>query len=133
MAVDDQYLRIRRSLEEKLGVEEAFYLMDRPVGGWSELVTNQTLGLQVAVLDEQFRKLDERFEAIDARFEAMDVKFDARFDAIDAKFDTLRSELTAELHKGLHDQTWKFLGALVASMTGLLALIGAILAVALRS
>src|SRR4051794_1821993 len=46
VAVDEQYMRIRRSLERKLGVEEASYLMDRPAGGWSELVTNETLDLK---------------------------------------------------------------------------------------
>ena len=46
MVVDEQYMKIRRSLEEKLGVEEASYLMDRPPGGWSELVTNRTLDLK---------------------------------------------------------------------------------------
>ena len=42
MAVEEQRLRVRQSLEEKLGVEEASYLMDRPIGGWSDLVTNHT-------------------------------------------------------------------------------------------
>lgn len=69
MAIDEQRLRVRRSLEEKLGMEEASYLMDRPVGGWSELVTNHTLDLKLAVLEA---KLDAmRFELLaemDRRF-----------------------------------------------------------------
>ena len=52
--------RVRRTLEEKLGVEEASYLMDRPVGRWSELVTNHTLDLK-------FETLDHRFEALESR------------------------------------------------------------------
>ena len=40
MAVDEPRLRIRRSIEEKLGVEEAAYLIEgRPPGGWDALVT----------------------------------------------------------------------------------------------
>ena len=118
MAIDEQRLRIRRSLEEKLGVEEASYLMDRPVGGWSELVTNHTLDLK-------FEVLDARFEAIDTRFEAVD----ARFEAFDAKLDTFRSELLAVMHEEFRNQTWKLLTALVATMTMLIALFGVILAV----
>ena len=60
MAIDDQRLRIRRSLEEKLGVEEASYLMDRPVGGWSELVTNHTLDLKLAVIEARIDALEHR-------------------------------------------------------------------------
>ena len=55
MAAGDQYLKIRRSLERKLGVEEASYLMDRPAGGWSELVTNQTLDLKLDALRHELR------------------------------------------------------------------------------
>jgi len=50
VAIEEQRLRIRRSLEEKLGMEEASYLMDRPLGGWSEVVTNHTLDLKVDAL-----------------------------------------------------------------------------------
>jgi hypothetical protein len=50
MVVDEQYMKVRRSLERKLGVEEASYLMDRPAGGWSQLVTNETLDLKLASL-----------------------------------------------------------------------------------
>ena len=56
MAIDEQYLRVRRSLEEKLGVEEASYLMDRPVGGWSSLVTDHALDLKFAVLCQATRR-----------------------------------------------------------------------------
>ena len=50
--------------EEKLGVEEASYLMDRPAGGWSDLVTNHTLDLKFEVLDARFdARLGERRDA----------------------------------------------------------------------
>jgi hypothetical protein len=32
-------------------MEEASYLMDRPAGGWSELVTDHTLDLKLAVIE----------------------------------------------------------------------------------
>jgi hypothetical protein len=65
VAIEEQRLRVRRSLEEKLGVEEASYLMDRPVGGWSELVTNHTLDLKLAVLEHRLLgEIDRRFGSL---------------------------------------------------------------------
>ena len=62
MAVEEQYQRVRRSLEEKLGVEEAAYLMERPPGGWSEVVTNRTLQLELAALrSDLIAEMDRRF------------------------------------------------------------------------
>ena len=69
MALDEQWMRVRRSLEEKLGVEEASFLMDRPPGGWSDLVTNHTLDLKFAALDNRFDALESRMLAeIERRF-----------------------------------------------------------------
>lgn len=76
MAIDEQRLRVRRSLEEKLGVEEASYLMDRPAGGWSELVTNHTLDLKLAVVEARIDALEHKLLAeMDRRF----AEFDRRF------------------------------------------------------
>jgi hypothetical protein len=129
VAIDEQRMRIRRSLEEKLGVEEASYLMDRPVGGWSELVTNHTLDLKVEVLDERFRGLDAKFDAIDARLEAIDARFEALDAKFDAKFEAFGADLAAQMHREFRNQTWKFMTALVATMTMLIALFGVILAI----
>jgi SRSO17 transposase len=56
MAVDEQRVRIRRSIEEKLGVEEADYLIEgRPPGGWDALVTKEFLDLKLTTLEERMR------------------------------------------------------------------------------
>jgi len=91
MTVDEQYLRIRRSLERKLGVAEASYLMDRPAGGWSELVTNQ--------------KLDLKFDVVDQRFESLRHELTSEMQA-----------LRAELHQSIRQQTWAVMTVLVASL-----------------
>ena len=96
MAIDEQRLRVRRSLEEKLGVEEASYLMERPIGGWSELVTNHTLDLKLAVVDE-------------------------RFHGLESKIDALRHELTAEMERGFRRQTWALLSVSIAGFTAMFA------------
>ena len=75
MAIDEQWMRVRRSLEEKLGVEEASFLMDRPPGGWSDLVTNHTLDLKFAALDHRFDALESRMLAeIERRFADLALK-----------------------------------------------------------
>ena len=50
MTVEEARIRLRRQLEDAFGVEEASILMDRPPGGWSDLVTNQTLDLKIDAL-----------------------------------------------------------------------------------
>ena len=84
-------MRVRRSLEEKLGVEEASYLMDRPAGGWSQLVTNQTLDL--------------KFDVVDQRFESLRHELTSEMQA-----------LRAELHQSIRQQTWAVMTVLVASL-----------------
>src|SRR5680860_345551 len=61
MAIEDPAarVRLRRKLEELVGVEEADLLMDRPPGGWSALVTKEHLDLRLATLESRFdAKLD---------------------------------------------------------------------------
>ena len=124
MAVDEQQARIRRSLEEKLGVEEAAFLMDRPVGGWSSLVTTEELGHKLEALET---RLDARFEGIDRRFEALESRFEGRFEGIDHRFESLRHELRADFR----DHTNRLIlwivptiFAGIAAMGGAAALIG---------
>ncbi len=56
MAVDDVRERVRAKLEQMLGPEEASWLMDRPPGGWNDLVTNETLRLTADSLRADFRR-----------------------------------------------------------------------------
>jgi hypothetical protein len=109
VAIDEQRLRVRRSLEEKLGVEEASYLMDRPVGGWSELVTNHTLDLKFDVVDERFRAVDDRLISLEHR--------------IDTGVATLRHELLGEIDRRMSeidrrigDLAWRVVTAVIAGM-----------------
>src|SRR5215213_11896578 len=55
MTVEEARVRLRRQLEDAFGVEEASLLMDRPPGGWSDLVTNQTLDLKIDVLRSELK------------------------------------------------------------------------------
>lgn len=71
MAVDDVRQRVRVKLEQLLGSEETSWLMDRPPGGWSDLVTNQTLDAKLSVLDAKMTSVEHRLLAeIERRFKA---------------------------------------------------------------
>jgi DnaJ-domain-containing protein 1 len=55
MVVDDVRTRLRRKLEDSFGAEEASYLMDRPLGGWNDLVTVGVLDARLASLGDEVR------------------------------------------------------------------------------
>jgi hypothetical protein len=71
MTVDDVRQRTRVKLEQLLGAEEASWLMDRPPGGWSDLVTNQTLDLKLSALEDRVgRSMTELSASVDQRLRA---------------------------------------------------------------
>jgi hypothetical protein len=64
IAVEEVRARLRRQLEETYGVEGAAILMDRPPGGWSDLVTNQALDLRMEALEHKLiASVDRRLRA----------------------------------------------------------------------
>jgi hypothetical protein len=85
MAVDEVRLRLRRQLEDMFGVEEASILMDRPPGGWNDLVTNQTLDLKIDALRS------------DLRGEMVELRADLRGEM---------AALSASVDRRLRAQTW---------------------------
>jgi hypothetical protein len=65
-----------------VGPEEASYLMDRPPGGWSDLVTNESLTVRLdALRHEMKRELTEGLAAVGARIERLDASVDRRLRA----------------------------------------------------
>ncbi len=68
MTAEEQFVRIRRSLEEAHGVEAATYLMDRPPGGWANLVTNEILDAKLDALRNELRaEINELAARMDQR------------------------------------------------------------------
>jgi hypothetical protein len=53
MTTEDVRVRLRSKLEEAFGAEEASILMDRPPGGWNDLVTNQVLEARLSALEHK--------------------------------------------------------------------------------
>ncbi len=71
MTVEEARVRLRRQLEDAFGIEEASILMDRPPGGWSDLVTNQTLDLKIDALRSDLRaEMSELSASVDRRLRA---------------------------------------------------------------
>jgi hypothetical protein len=71
MGIDDVRQRTRVKLEQLVGSEEASWLMDRPPGGWSDLVTNETLGLRLDALRAELHADMERLSgSVDRRLRA---------------------------------------------------------------
>ena len=93
MAVDEVRIRLRRKLEEMLGVNEADLLMDRPPGGWGDLVTK---------------------EYLDARFDSFERVMDARFEALEHK-------VTSQFHREMVAQTWRLIGAMTGLLAVVVA------------
>jgi len=119
MTVDETMIRLRRQLEEAHGVDGAAILMDRPPGGWGALVTNDTLDLKLAALEERTRA---QFAAV--RGEIAEVRGEMRGEIAGVRGEI--AGLRAELHSEMRDQTWRLIGSMLASM----AILGSILRLA---
>jgi hypothetical protein len=92
MTVEEVAARLRQKLVEAYGAEEASWLMDRPPGGWTDLVTNQTLDLKLDAL-----RADVRAEFAENR-EAME-------------------RLSSSVDRRLRNQTWISTTTLIAGLT----------------
>ena len=102
-------------------------LMDRPPGGWGDLVTNHTLDLRFAAFEERSdRKLEGLEARMDLRFAAVDARFDqvdARFDQVDARFDRFEHQLLAQVDRRLRSQVWVTISTVIAAMGVIVAAI----------
>ena len=116
MSVEDISARLRARLQQEYGVDEASFLMDRPPGGWNDLVTNQSL--------------DQRLAAFEERFEAkIMTKIDAKLDTkLDAKFEMFEYKLMGAMDREFRAQTWRLVTAMFAAMGTFAAFIGATVA-----
>ncbi len=114
MVIEEARLRLRRQLEDTFGVEEASILMDRPPGGWNDLVTNQSLAREMDALRTELRG-----EASVLRGEMAELRTGLRGEMAELRtglrgeMASLRGELRAEMaelsasvDRRLRAQTW---------------------------
>ncbi|MGI8797163.1 MAG: hypothetical protein ACR2IR_11380 [Acidimicrobiia bacterium] len=92
MAVNEVRERLKQQLENDYGVEGAAILMDRPPGGWSDLVTRDYLDAKLDAVREQMGALRS------------DLKADM-------------ATLGGAVDRRLRSQTWITTGTLVAGLT----------------
>jgi hypothetical protein len=91
MTTEDVRVRLRTKLESAFGAEEASILMDRPPGGWNDLVTNQVL---------------------EARLDALRYELVAQMSELRGDLRAEMAEFRATLERGFRAQTWRLLGAM---------------------
>ena len=117
MTVEEISARLRARLQQEYGVDEASILMDRPPGGWGDLVTNQSL-------DQRLAELEARLEA---RLEAtLETKLETKLDAkLDARFELFEYKLMSTIDREFRAQTWRVITAMFAAVGTLAAAIGA--------
>ena len=133
MAIAEVRMRPRRKLEDTCGEEEAAFPMDRPPGGWQDLVTVPVMNARFDALEYRFDAIDQRFEAMNQRFEAMEHRFDGidhRFDGMDAKMSSLKLEILGDIDERFRDQTWAIVTALFAMFAVLITAMRVVLAIA---
>lgn len=121
MSVDEARMQLRTRLEELVGVSGAEILMDRPPGGWSDLVTNRTLDLRFTAWEERF---DHKLDALEARNELRFAAVDARFAQVQHRFDGFEHQLLAQVDRRMRAQAWMSISTIVA--------VGAVIVAAIR-
>lgn len=100
-------------------MEEADLLLDRPPGGWTELVTKDWLRLELSVMESRFDVVDSKFDAVNVRFDAVDQRFDsleARMGSFEARMGSFEARM-GSFERELRAQTWKITAA-VAGLLG---------------
>ena len=122
MTIDEDRMHLRARLEELVGMSGSDILMDRPPGGWSDLVTNQTLDLRFAAFEARMNaRMDARFAVMDSRLAALEHRMELRFAAVDHRFDRFEHELLAQVDRRLRAQTWVTISTIIAAMGILVA------------
>jgi hypothetical protein len=122
MTVDEERMQLRERLEELVGVGGAEILMDRPPGGWGDLVTNRTLDLRFTAFEERFdakvdaleARVDRKLDALEARMDLRFAAVDARFADMDHRFDLFEHQLLAQVDRRLRSQAWMTISTIVA-------------------
>ena len=123
---------LHAAVEQMCGPRPAEILMEHlPPAGWSDLATRNDVESASLLLRTDmeigFEKVRAEFSAVRAemRNEFSDVRAEMRneFSNIRAVMAAMRAELVAYIEKGFRSQTWKLVGALIASQS---ATIGAL-------
>lgn len=128
MSIDDVTTQLRSQLQEAFGVDGATYLMDRPPGGWSDLVTNETLRLELRALTAEFRAdlgdVNAEIGGLRAELKGDIAALRAEHGAQIAGVRVAVHELQASMEREFRAQTWRMMTATLSAMAVLVAAMG---------
>lgn len=118
------------------GVSGAEILLDRPSGGWDNLVTNHTLDLRFAAFEERFARYEQHFdhklEALESRtdrkFDAVLAEMRAGFAAVDLGFEVMRAEMQAQAGQLRSEMDGRFRSQTLVMVSTFVALAGVMVA-----
>lgn len=131
-STDNDRRILHAAVEQMCGPRPAEILMEHlPPAGWRDLATRNDVESASLLLrtdmEIEFEKVRAEFADVRAemRAEFADVRAEMRteFSNIRAEMAAMRAELVAYIEKGFRSQTWKLVGALIASQS---ATIGAL-------
>jgi hypothetical protein len=105
MTIEDVQVRLRTKLESAFGAEEASYLMDRPPGGWIDLVTNQVLEA----------RLDALRSDLTGQMSGLRTDLAGQMSGLRADVTGQMAELRAEMARGFQVQTWRLVGTMLVA------------------
>jgi phosphoglycerate-specific signal transduction histidine kinase len=124
-----------------LSIEQRVKIVEERMADHSQLFADMRQGLLQfeARVDRRFEQIEARLTSLDQKFEArmmgfevrltgLEQKFDTRLITLDQKIDTLGQTLGAELVALRRDMTAQFRWTSGIMLTGLIAIVAAILA-----
>lgn len=92
--------------------------LDRPPGGWSELVTKEHLRLELDALES---RIGTRFAQVDSRFAQLESRMDARFAQVDSQLALLVANVDTRIQKAFATQLRWLVGTIIAFAAVLVA------------
>ena len=142
MSIDDVTTQLRGQLQEAFGMDGATYLMDRPPGGWSDLVTNETLRLELRAFTAEFRaelgtirhELGAEIANVRSEIGSVRSELGAEIASVHSEISSVRSEISALGHELRADiaseargQTWRLMTAMLSVMAFFIAVMAAMI------
>jgi hypothetical protein len=109
VTIDDVRRSLRAKLEQQYTPEEASYLMDRPPGGWNDLVTNESLRLSTDTLRAEMGEL-----RAELRTEMGELRTELKGEMAELRIEM--AGLSASVDRRLRAQTWVHTSTLIAGL-----------------
>jgi hypothetical protein len=116
MTIEDVQVRLRTKLESAFGAEEASYLMDRPPGGWIDLVTNQVLEARLDALRSDLTgQMSGLRTDLAGQMSGLRADVAGQMSGLRADVAGQMAELRAEMARGFQVQTWRLVGTMLVA------------------